>query len=99
MGEVKSLDVLVVLSLTTIDDARARALASVATFKNTESVFAKFVSVNVGLKSLVKLSQFAIPVSEEFLSTITGLAGSVSSTVKGVGETELSILLPALSIK
>ena len=90
---------LVVLSRTTIDDANARALTSVAIFKNTESVLVKFDNVNVGLKSLVKLSQFAMPVSEEFLSSITGLPGSVSSTVKGVAEADPSILFPALSIK
>ena len=37
---------------------------------------------------MVKLSQFAIPVSEEFFNTITGLPGSVSSTVKGVDEAD-----------
>ena len=55
----------------------ARVTASVATFKWIISVFVTFVKVNVGVASLVSLSQLAIPVSELDFNTIVGVKGSV----------------------
>ena len=69
-----------VFSLLSMDEDNAKSSMLKPTLTKTESLFVNEANVKVGVRSLVKLSQSAIPESEELFNTIVGGEGSTWST-------------------
>ena len=69
-----------VFSLLSMDEDNAKSSMLKPTLTKTESLLVNEANVKVGVRSLVKLSQSAIPESEELFNTIVGGEGSTWST-------------------